>query len=152
MRRTDQPSKIAWNRPAPGGDRRRGGLLMEALIASIAIGTAGVLAVTMLVTVGSNRRTAERTLLATQELSNQLERLTARPWGELTPEVAQQAKLSASAAASLPEGELRIMLQTIEQPRPGKRLSGEIRWRDRGNSWRPPLRLTAWVFAPREVP
>ena len=132
--------------------RRRGGLMVEAMIASLAIGTAAVLTVSMLITISGNRRTAERTLVATQELSNQLERLTARPWGELTPELVKDVQLSTSAAARLPHGELRVRLQAVELPRPGKRLEGELRWQDRGNSWRPPLRMTTWVFAPRETP
>ncbi len=113
---------------------------------------AAILGVSMLVTVGGNRRTAERLSLATEELNNQLERLTAKPWAELTPELAQQAQLSSFATAGLPNAELKIRLDEVDKPRPGKRLVGELRWQDRGNSWRPPLRLTSWVFAPREVP
>jgi hypothetical protein len=131
---------------------RRGTLLAEALIASMAIGTAALLTVSMLITVGSNRITAERTLLATQELSNQLERLTVKPWAELTPEAAAGASLSSWAASRLPNAELVIRMQAVETPRPGKRLQAELRWQDRGNIWRPPLRMTAWVFAPRETP
>lgn len=150
MRQVSQPFQIVAKRSSPCGVRRSGGILVEALIASFAIGTATMLTVSMLVTVSKNRRTAERTLVATQELSNQLDRLTARPWGELTPELATQAQLSPSAAASLPNGELRIDLQSIDKPRPGKRLQGELRWQDRGNSWRPPLRMIVWVFKPGE--
>lgn len=152
MRTVHRSSRSVPNRRLPDRARRQGGLLVEAMIASMAIGTAAILSVTMLITVGSNRRTAARTLLATQELSNQLERLAARPYADLTPELAAAAQLSASAAASLPEGQLRIMTQTVALPRPGKRLAGELSWRDRGNSWRPPLRMTTWVFAPREAP
>lgn len=163
MRRSPDSLPASWDRwipdrhPAAAGctreasSPRRGAILAEALIASVAIGTAAVLSVVMLVSVNGNRRTAERVLLATQELSNQMERLTAKPWTELTPELVQQAKLSASAAAGLPQSELKIRLQEVAAPRPGKRLEGELRWQDRGNSWRPPLRLTAWVFAPQEA-
>lgn len=152
MRRTNQPLTVAGPRSASCRLRRHGGLLVEALIASTAIGMAAILSVSMLVTVSGNRRTAERLLLATEELSNQLERLTAKPWAELTPELAKQAQLSSSAAVGLPHAELKIRVQAVDKPRPGKRLEGELRWQDRGNSWRPPLRLTSWVFAPPEVP
>lgn len=137
-----------------GQDRhpRRGLLLAEAMIAGIAIGTAAVLTVSMLITIQGNRRTAERTLVATQELNNQLERLTAKTWSEITPETTKDIQLSSSAAARLPQGELRIQVEAVDAPRPGKRLLGELRWQDRGNSWRPPVRMTAWVFAPREAP
>lgn len=151
MRQVSQPFQIAGKRSSPCGVRRPGGILVEALIASFAIGTATLLTVSMLVTVNKNRRTAERTLVATQELSNQLERLTARPWGELTPELVKQAQLSPSVAANLPHGELRIELQDVDKPRSGKRLQGELRWQDRGNSWRPPLRMIVWVFEPKET-
>lgn len=151
MRSIDRALRNAGCRRGSHHRRRRGLLLVEAMIAGIAIGTAAVLTVSMLITINGNRRTAERTLVATQELNNQLERLTAKPWSEITPEAAKDIQLSPSAAARLPEGELRIEVQAVEVPRPGKRLLGELRWQDRGNSWRPPLRLTAWVFAPREV-
>lgn len=146
MKRVTQLLKRTSHRTSP---RRRGGLLVEALVASIALGTALILSVSILSTVNGNRRTADRLLLATQELYNQLELLTVRPWSELTPELVGQARLSSPAAASLPNGELRIEMQAVEVPRPGKRLSAELRWQDRGQAWRPPLRLTAWVFAPK---
>jgi hypothetical protein len=163
MRRSPDSLPARWDHWIPDRDLaaaerrpqtnrgRRGAILADTLIASMAIGTAAVLSVVMLASVNGTRRTAERVLLATQELSNQMERLTAKPWTELTPELVQQAKLSASAAAGLPQSELKIRLEEVAAPRPGKRLEGELRWQDRGNSWRPPLRLTAWVFAPQEA-
>jgi hypothetical protein len=129
---------------------RRGGMLLEAMIASIAIGAATVLAATVMVSVNANRRTAERLQLATEELNNQLERLTARPWSELTSETVKDIRITSSTAAALPNGELRIHLHKVEKPAPAKRLDAELRWQDRGDMWRPPVRMTAWVFAPRE--
>ncbi len=129
---------------------RRGGLLLEALIATIAIGAATVLAATILVSVNANRRTAERLLLATQELNNQLEQLTARPWSELTSETVQKTQLSSPAADGLPQGELRITVHEVQAPAKAKRLDAELRWQDRGQAWRPPVRMTAWVFASGE--
>ena len=131
---------------------RDGALLIDALIAGIAIGSAAMLTVTMLGAVNGNRQNAERLLLATQELNNHFERLTARPWAELTPEVVEKVQLSTQAAASLPQAELRIRIQPVDKPLTGKRLEGELRWQHRNNAWRPPLRMTAWVFAPKEVP
>lgn len=129
---------------------RRGGMLLEALIAGIAIGAATVLAAVILSSVNANRRTAERLLLATEELNNQLEHLTARPWSEITSEAVEQAQLSSPATASLPNGELRITLHEVSMPATAKRLDAELRWQDRGQAWRPPVRMTAWVFASRE--
>ncbi len=132
--------------------RRRGGLLLEAMIAAIAIGAATILAATVLVSVNSNRRTAERVLLATEELNNQFERLTARPWSELNAETVKQVQLSATAANSLPHGELKITLHEVEKPATAKRLDAELKWQDRGQAERPPLRMSAWIFASKETP
>lgn len=131
---------------------RRGLILTETLISGIAIGSAAILTVTMLGAVNGNRQNAQRLLVATQELNNQLERLTARSWTELTPQLVEQVQLSPQAAASLPQAELRIRVQPLDKPLSGKRLEGELRWQHRNNAWRPPLRMTAWVFAPKEVP
>jgi hypothetical protein len=141
---------INYQRRIPPGSKRRGGLLLEAMIASIAIGAATILAATVMVSVNANRRTAERLQLATEELNNQLERLTVRPWSELTPEAVKEIRITSSTATVLPNGELRIHLHEVEKPAPAKRLSAELRWQDRGDMWRPPVRMTAWVFAPRE--
>lgn len=122
------------------------------MIASIAIGVAATLAVTMLISVAANRRTAERLLVATEELSNQLELLTARPWSALTADAVRQVRLSEMAAASLPNGELRIALHEVSQPALAKRLDAEIRWQDRAQAVRPPLRMSAWVFAVKGNP
>lgn len=131
---------------------RRGGLLLEALIAGVAVGAASLLAATVLISVNANRRTAERVLLATEELNNQLERLTVQSWTELTPDRVKQAQLAPSTATSLPNGELTITLHEVQTPARAKRLDAELRWQDRGQAWRPPLRMSTWVFAPQEAP
>lgn len=129
---------------------RRGGLLLEALIAGICIGAASILAATVLVSVNANRRTAERILLATEELNNQLERLTAQPWTEIIPDKLKQAQLASYTAASLPNAELKITMHEVQAPAPAKRLDAELRWQDRGQAWRPPLRMSTWIFATQE--
>lgn len=134
------------------GRNRHGGLLLEAMIASISIGAATILAAMVLVSVNVNRRLAERMLIATQELDNQLEHLTVRPWAELNAEAVQQIPLSSAAAAGLPNGELRISVHEVRTPLAAKRLDATLRWQDRGQGLRPPVRMSAWVFAPKESP
>lgn len=125
-------------------------MLLEALIASVAISSATILAAMLLVSVNGNRRTAERLQLATEELNNQLERLTVRPYAELTADSVKGLELSVPATVGLPSGELRITLHEVTAPAAAKRLDAELRWQDRGQAWRPPLRMTAWVFASKE--
>lgn len=134
------------------GGNRHGGLLLEAMIASISIGAATILAAMVLVSVNVNRRMAERMLIATQELDNQLEHLTARPWAELDAETVQQIPLSSAAAASLPNGQLQITVHEVQTPIAARRLDATLRWQDRGQGLRPPVRMSAWVFAPKETP
>ena len=142
-----QQRRLSADTRGGAGRGRAGGLLLEALIASVSLGIAAVLAATVLVSVNTNRRTAERLLLATQELNNQLERLTARPAAELTTESTKALQLSPQAADGLPSGELRVTVHDLTTPAAGKRLDAELRWQDRGQAWRPPLRMSAWVFA-----
>lgn len=125
---------------------------MEALIAGISIGTAAVLAATVLISTNANRRTAERTLIATQELNNQLERLSAQKWDELTNDKVKQLPLSPFAAQGLPKGELKIAVHDVEVPARARRLDAELSWQDRSGGMRPPLKMSTWVFAPQEAP
>lgn len=122
---------------------------MEALIAGIAIGAAAILAATILVSVNANRRMAERLLMATEELNNQLERLASQEWNALTAEKVKQTQLSGFAASGLPNAELKITVHEVESPAKAKRLDAELRWEDRGSGMRPPLRMSTWVFAAR---
>jgi prepilin-type N-terminal cleavage/methylation domain-containing protein len=122
--------------------RRRGFTLAEVLVAAVVLGAA--LAVTVQLSGGlrTKQREAHRRACALAEANNCLQRLTATPWNELTPERAAECRLSAHAAAQLPGGELKIDIATEDET---KRILVAVRWRDAADRPVAPLRLAAWV-------
>jgi len=82
--------------------------------------------------------------LALDELSNQLERLSALPETELEDAVKQLAP-SPFATAHLPGAELRGQLDSIDI---GRRLTLRLSW-DESERRKAPVALAAWLPAPR---
>jgi hypothetical protein len=83
--------------------------------------------------------------LALDELSNQMEKLTALSTEEL-PQAAQQLKPSDFITARLPGAQIKAELQPAES---STRLSLSITWRDAERD-KAPLTLAAWVFPKTE--
>ena len=81
---------------------RRGSFLAEMAMASVMVMIAMTLTVKVLGYAGAQRRAAEHRQRAVQETANVLERITAYPYDEITPERARQLSLSPAAQQSLP--------------------------------------------------
>ena len=76
-----------------------------------------------------------------------MERITAYPFDEVTPELARRITLSPSARQSLPDSELAVDV-TASEPAAGrsaKRIAIRLRWRGRDGEWVAPVRLTSWI-------
>lgn len=81
--------------------------------------------------------------LALDELSNQLERLSALPTAELSAR-AQEITPSEFLAARLPGAELQAQLTPAD---PGQRLTLQITWDEPGRR-EAPLALSTWIVPP----
>lgn len=143
--------KIHWKVPGKS-DSRGGSVLLDSMFAGAILTSAITIALSVLHATHGQERAAERSQLALIELENQLELLSVSSLADLTPEKLQKVKLSDNTAARLPDGELTVTVERIETPLPGLRLTGSIRWQDRGNEWRTPIRLSTWVFESTESP
>jgi hypothetical protein len=101
--------------------------------------------------VGAERHNVERRQCAQQEVSNLMERLTARPFDAVTTTAARQMTLSPAARKLLPGGELEA--NVVENDPSGgqgsKRIALQLRWRTRSGEWDSPVRLTSWVYRGR---
>lgn len=131
---------------------RRGFTLIEALAAA-----AVLMVVTGLVvkTVGWSvveRRAAARRLWAQQEAANIMERVTARPYAELTSDAAEDVELSAAAGRMLPDGQLDVSIEDATGALPARKINVSIHWRNPAGEHVSPVRLTAWVFDRGEQP
>ena len=126
---------------------RRGSLLVELAMATVLLMIVMTLTVKVTGYVALERRASERRQRAMLEVANVMERITAYPFGEVTPELAQRMTLSRAVRQSLPDSELAVQVAE-SQPGPGraaKRIAITLRWRGRDGEWAAPVRLTSWI-------
>ncbi len=112
------------------------------------------LAVKVLGYAALQRRAAEQRQRAVQEAANVMERLTAYPFDEVTPERARAVSISPATLQSLPGAKLAVEVAPT-QPGPGpsaKRIAVRLRWRNRAGDWEAPVRLTTWIERRRPAP
>lgn len=124
-----------------GRRKSAGTTSLEALVAFGLLSTVLALSTPLVV---QHRRllTAQRDYrLALDELSNQLERLTALPGSDLAPAL-DKLKPSGFAAAKLPGAELRGELAAADV---GQRLTLRLSWDEPGRKAAPVV-MAAWVF------
>ncbi len=125
-------------------------------MATVLLVVAMTLTVKVLGWAAHDRRTAERRERAVVEAANVMERISAQPFEQLTPELAGRVTLSEAARESLPGAELAVDLQSGDGTGPAglaaKRIAVRLRWRGRSGSWEAPVRLTSWKFARRPEP
>ncbi|HTI51908.1 MAG TPA: hypothetical protein VL475_13185 [Planctomycetaceae bacterium] len=129
---------------------RAGFTLFELTIASILLGAVMLTAIPTLAWIARVRQAAERQQVAVLGVGNLMERLTARPWDEITPETMAAMALPENLAAQLPGADLRISVVTRPGAPRAKQVTIELRWEESSaGTQSPPVRLTAWVF-PRD--
>ncbi len=135
--------------PRPKQLRRRGSLLVELAMGTALFTIAMTLTVKILGTVAVERRAAERRQQALLEVGNLMERITAYPYDELSPDLAKRLSLSPAARAALPHSELGIDISPVKAgkgtSRSSKRIALVVRWQGGGGEWVAPVRLVSWV-------
>jgi hypothetical protein len=131
----------------PNGASRRGSLLPELAMATVMLTIAMSLTVKVLSYAGQARRAADQRQRAIVKAANAMERITAEPFEEVTPERARRLANSAASADSLPGAELAVEVGE-ESPGPGrsaKRIAVRLRWKGRSGEWEAPVRLVTWI-------
>jgi hypothetical protein len=123
---------------------RRGLLMTELIVAAVLLITSLSLLVTLSFRTGKLWQDSRHYALAVDELTNQLERLTALDANEIDEQLAE-LEPSAAIRAALPGAQLEGEKLTDEY---GTRLVLEIKWDRPGNA--KPIVLTAWVSPPNE--
>jgi uncharacterized membrane protein len=129
------------------GRRRRGSLLAEVAMATVILMIAMSLTVRVLGWVALERRAAEQRQRAVLEVANVMERITAYPFDEVTPDLTRRITLSTTAAQSLPDSDLAVELTSSEPAadRSAKRIAIRLRWKGRSGEWLAPVHLTSWI-------
>jgi hypothetical protein len=128
---------------------RRGSLLVEVAMAMALLMIAMALTVKVVGWVAHERRAAERRERAIAEVANLMERVTAYPFEQVTPELAARITLSEAARQSLKGAELTIdvagQTASAAAQTAAKRIAIKLRWRDQSGEWVAPVRLTSWI-------
>jgi hypothetical protein len=127
--------------------RRRGSLLAEATMSSVILVVVMAVTVKVLGWAAHERRGLERRERAVLEVASLIERITARPYDFVTPELAGEFTAAARNTRTLPDSDLKI---DIAETHPGagrsaKRIAIELRWREPSGEWAAPVRLTSWI-------
>jgi Tfp pilus assembly protein PilV len=126
---------------------RAGFSLVELTIASILLGTVMLTAIPTLAWINRVSQSAERQQAALLGAGNLMERLSARPWDEMTPETMAAITLPDDLARQLPGADLRITVEALPDNLAAKQLTIELRWEESSTGMKsPPVRLTAWVY------
>jgi prepilin-type N-terminal cleavage/methylation domain-containing protein len=124
---------------------RRGFGLVELSIATLLLAVAMAIVVQVAGWLAAERRGAERRQRAIQEAANLMERLTSRPWDELTPDLARSQALSPATAAVLRNGVLQVAIVPEAGKPTTKRIAIRLGWGDPAGGGPAPVRLVAWV-------
>ena len=123
---------------------RRGFSMIELLVAAGLLATLLTVCVQLSGVASAEQRALGQRQAAMNEAANVLERLSIRPWNELTDKDLGELPLSAAARQSVPDGRLEIhVAQPADQPG-AKRISVILRWPDRDGRPEQTARLTAW--------
>jgi prepilin-type N-terminal cleavage/methylation domain-containing protein len=131
---------------------RRGYTLLELMTAMIVLGTATATIVPVIGWANAQRRAAESRQIAVLEASNIVERISAQNWDDVTPDAAAKVKLSPSAARSLRDPALTIRVEPVPDTRDVKRISLELRWKNREGDTVVPVRLTRFLYRRSTAP
>ena len=144
--KSSETSEVYWrlDRPAPSATRRRGSMFVETAI-GISLAVVVMIAVAQLVAVvAKQRRDVAQTRLATQEVSNAMERVIVLPWNELTTETIAGLDVSRPAIMALDDPQLSITVTELNAALPTKQVEIALSWRDHANRRVEPVRLVAW--------
>lgn len=132
---------------------RRGFTLVEMVVTAVLLSAVFIALVPLLGQVNTQRRAAEQRQFALQEAANILERFSAQPWQTVTGESASRVALSDDTQQLLREPQVTVTVNdasgTPSSPA-AKRITVEVRWKNRVGDFVAPVRLTTWVYRHEE--
>ena len=106
----------------------RGFTLLEVVIAGTLLGAVLIVSARMIWSVARQREAILDRQTALCEAGNVMERLFARPWGDLSDDAVKGVRLSDDFQRALPGGELTIQLIGLTEDPPAKRILVKVSW------------------------
>lgn len=129
---------------------RRGVVMLEVVVGCGLLAVLLALAVQLLSVTALQRRHTERRAIALEQAANVVERVSAVPYAEITPERLAAIELSPEVRQILPGGTARLFVDDEAGDVPAKRVRVEIQWTGAGGRTEAPARLTYWFYPPAE--
>ena len=131
--------------------RRIGFTIVEMIGTCLLLGAMFSMTVPMLLVVARERQMAEQRQFALQHATNLLEHMVARPWAELPIGESNIPEADADLVAVLPGLERTVFVKEFAASPESRQITASIRWRDSSRQLIQPIRVSAWVFAPKEA-
>ncbi len=122
---------------------RRGSMLLEAMVALVLLSAAFIIVGQMHGFVLAQDQVAAHRQLAVDEAANQLERVSALPWQDLTSEKLNSFTLHEETTRSLQHARLEFKVTDLASPR-GKQVQVTVSWQEGNGSQA--VHLTAWRY------
>jgi hypothetical protein len=124
-------------------------MLLELALSMALLGALTVVSLQMLAALSAQRRAAEQRAIATQEAANLIERVSALPWSEVTPERVAEMRMTPATQHTLDGATANVSVTTEAGPAAAKHVRVEIGWDDASPRAGAPVRLHAWLFETR---
>ncbi len=125
---------------------RRGFSMLEMMVAAALLTCTMAMVAQMLGRSNARRRDAGHHRIAVQEAANVMERLSVRPFDELTPDGVANEQLSPQATESLREGVVEVHVSEVAGEPDARRIGVAVRWRGRPAQPAPSVELVTWRY------
>ena len=145
------PEKLRNSR-ASEHPARRGFSLIEMIGACVLLGILLSMAAPMFAIVARERLATEQRQFALQHAVNLLERARQQAWSNLQPGVLPVPDADQELRTVLPGVERTLEVQPTEGEPDSRQLIATIRWKDRGDQFMAPIRLSSWVYDSKGAP
>jgi hypothetical protein len=127
---------------------RRGTSILEVVVSGVLLVALMTVCLEFLRAAAAQRRAAQQRQTAIQEAANVMERLSARPWEELSPQGVAGLELSQPARDLLPAVKLAVEVTSPPDQPGAKRIAVSVYWEDDAGEPVRPVCLIAWRYRP----
>jgi len=130
---------------------RDGFTLVELMIAGLLLGAVMLVTIPTMHRIAWEHRAAVKRQIAVEEVSNLMERFTARTWNQIDNDAAKRVTISDSTRRQLADATPTVSVHSGPEP-DSKRITMTLTWTGRFARVNAPVRLTAWVYRNKKRP
>jgi Tfp pilus assembly protein PilV len=145
---TSFQGRIPRNAPrcSPAGGSRRGVTLLETVVAATVLSAVVLTFAPLMARMSASQRSVSERQLALEEVSNLLERISARGWSGVTDQWLSTLSVSEACSRHLRDQRLDVELVESADGPAAKRVAVELVWKNRTDAPPAAVRLTTWIY------